>query len=250
MAKQSSDAAHLCPAVLLTRPAALSQRFARALSDRFGDRVKPLLSPLMEPVFHRPDLPAMPFMAVIFTSETAVEAARRLRLGGQTLPATAYCVGHRTARAASAAGFAATSADGDARTLASLIIAAAPPGPMLYLHGRDTRGDLAGKLISAGIETVSALVYQQDTLPLSPDALARMAQPVPILVPLFSPRSADLLAASLPAVTAPLYLAAISPAVARHAAPIPHQRLHVAARPDAEAMLDTLEDLLILAQTP
>ena len=96
--------------------------------------------------------------------------------------------------------------------------------------------------------THDLLVYQQDPLPLTAHALHRVAQPAPVLVPIFSPRSADLLRALLPPITAPLYLAAMSKAVAAHAGLIPHRAMHIAARPDAGAMLDTLEELLILAQ--
>jgi uroporphyrinogen-III synthase len=250
MPKQSSDAGSIRPAVLVTRPAAASARFASTLADRFGDRVEPILSPLMQPVFHQPALPQQRFDAVVFTSEAGVEGARHLMASGVSLPTRAFCVGNLTAKVAATHGFEAQSAEGDASALVAMILRSAVGGPLLYLHGRDTRGDLAEQLNSAGIVTHSALVYQQDPFPLSPLAVSRLAQPGPVLVPLFSPRSADLFCAALPASMAPLYLAAMSAAVATQADPIPHHALRVAARPDGDAMLDTLEDLLILAQAP
>ena len=250
MAKQSSEADGSVPAVLLTRPAAASSRFADALAHRFGAGVDPIVSPLMQPVFQQPDLPDPPLFAVIFTSDAGVEGARRLQAAGAALPPRAFCVGDRTARAATDAGFRAISADGDAKDLLRLIQETKPTAPLLYLHGRDTRGDLAENLHAAGLVTFAVQVYQQDPLPLSPRALARLAEDCPVLLPLFSPRSADLLAAQLPATTAPLYIAAMSAAVASRAAQIPHCALRIAARPDAEAMLDALDDLRILAQMP
>ncbi len=248
MARQSSDAGLRRPAILLTRPAAASARFATAVTNRFGAKVETILSPLMQAVFHQPALPPVAFDAVIFTSEAGVEGARRLKTTGVPLPSRAYCVGDLTARAATSAGFKAVSAKGDASTLLALIQSAASAGPLLYLHGRDTRGGLAERLNLAGLVTHSALVYQQDPVPLTAKATTRLRQAEPVLIPLFSPRSADLLAAALPAGTAPLYLAAISAAVADRASRTPHRALHIAVRPDGEAMLDTLQELIILAQ--
>jgi uroporphyrinogen-III synthase len=250
MPKQSSDAATIRPAVLLTRPAAASARFAVAVAERFGTHVDTILSPLMQPVYLRPALPDHTFAAVVFTSEAGVEGALRLISAGIALPARAYCVGRLTAEAARLAGFEARSADGDAAALAQMIRKESLAGPLLYLHGRDTRGDLAERLNSAGIVTHSALVYQQDLLPLGEEARGRLAVSCPVLIPIFSPRSADILAAALTSCKAPLYLATMSAAVAERAQQIPHHALHVAVRPDAGAMLDTLDDLLILAQVP
>lgn len=67
----------------------------------------------------------------------------------------------------------------------------------------------------------------------------------------FSPRSAALLAKALPlGMNAPLYLAALSPAVAEMAAAIPHAALVTAARPDADAMLDAVATLIVAASPP
>jgi len=68
MAKQSL--AHPLP-VLLTRPLGQGQGFALRLADRFGAVVRPVLSPLMAPVFLAPDMPRGDFGGVIFTSSTA-----------------------------------------------------------------------------------------------------------------------------------------------------------------------------------
>ena len=57
---------------LLTRPLAQSQRFAHGL---IGDVV---ISPLMAPEFLRPKIAQKPYAAMIFTSETGVQAAAGL----------------------------------------------------------------------------------------------------------------------------------------------------------------------------
>ncbi|WP_431301221.1 uroporphyrinogen-III synthase [Tabrizicola sp. BL-A-41-H6] len=245
MAKQSQQsAAPSSIPVLLTRPLDQSLRFGAALEERFGAAVRLILSPLMRLAFVPCEIPQRDYQAVVFTSEAAVDATRQL--AQDRLPKMALCVGARTAVAASAAGFAATSANGDVEALQRLVMTMRIRGPLLYLHGRETRGDLAKWLISEGIETVSMTVYDQIAQPLSTDAEALLRHPGPVIVPIFSPRSAALLTAALPADRqATVAIAALSGAVAAKARDISTRLLRVAATPDADAMLDALELLLI-----
>ena len=90
MARQSQ------PTILLTRPLAQSQRFAAMVGGA-------VIAPLMVPEFLSPPLPTRDFAAVVLTSETGVEAARRISAAGAPLPKRAFCVGDRTAKAAQAA---------------------------------------------------------------------------------------------------------------------------------------------------
>ena len=70
-----------------------------------------------------------------------------------------------------------------------------------------------------------------------------MAQNTPILLPLFSLRSLQLLTDDMPSGRPGLRIAAISPVVAEAAAALRPQRLVTAVRPDGEAMLTALEQL-------
>lgn len=238
MARQSR-----APVVLLTRPAPQSQRFAQALQARLpGARV--LLSPLMQTEALEATLPDRAFQALLLTSETGAEAAARLQSQGQALPQTAFCVGPRTAEAARAAGFQAHSADGDVHALAALVQRAKVTGPLLHIRGEDAAGDLAGTLTKGGLETHSAVLYAQRPHPLTLEALGLFHADQPVLVPLFSPRSATLLARALPAdPRAPLWIAAISPAAARAAQPLHPARMVIAKAPDGENMLHAVAEL-------
>ena len=239
MARQSR-----APTLLLTRPAPQSQRFAQQLRARLGD-VAVVISPLMQTEFHQPALPARHFQAVIFTSETGVEAAMRLQAN---LPTRAFCVGNRTAQAARAGGFAALSADGEVKALAAMILASGIKGPVLHLRGADSAGDLAGILTNAGLETVSLIVYSQN-----PTALSAMAKDViesgaPILIPIFSPRSARLLAQALPkTAVGPLWIVAISKAAAAEAEALGPAFMTVSAHPDGENMLHAVAEAYMSA---
>ena len=235
MARQSAP-------VLVTRPLAEGEAFAAALTERFGKRVRPVVAPLIAPRFLTPDIPARDYAAVVYTSVQAVEAARRL---GVSLPALAWCVGRKTAAVAGAAGFHAKSADGDATALANAILSDPPNGRILYLRGVDTRGNLLETLVSYDIAVDVAIVYAQEPVPLSPDALALLKSPVDLIVPLFSPRTATLFRKALPADTrARLHVAVMSTAVAEPLDDLSRAALALAPQPDGPGMLDAVESLL------
>lgn len=244
MAKQSdpSGPGAVGVPVLVTRPLAEAQGFAAALSERFGDRVCPVVAPLMAIRFLSPPVRPGAFSGLIFTSVHGVEAARRLGLTG---PATAYCVGRKTSAAARASGFDAMSADGDADALFSSILGRHRQGRLLHVRGREARGDLEARLTSAGIATESLIAYHQEPLPLAMDAARLLRRDIRVVVTLFSPRTAALFAAALPSdAKASLCLAVMSPAVSAALSRLSTAVLKVAARPDAESMLDAVAVLL------
>jgi len=242
MARQSR-----LPPFLLTRPAAQGDRFARALRARFGAGIEIIDSPLLAPRFLTPALPARRFQALIFTSQTGVEAYRRIAADPALVGVRqAWCVGDRTAAAAREAGLATLSAQGDAAALAQAIASARPPGPLLHLRGQEVRGDLAASLESAGIETYSAIVYAQAAQPLTVPAVVALQVEAALLVPLFSPRTAALFAAATRQIDlrARLWLASLSPAVAAATGDLPCAGHVIAARPDAAAMITSLAGLI------
>ncbi len=245
MARQSR---HGAPAFLLTRPAAQSAGLAKDLRARFGRDLRIVQSPLMAPVFLTPNPPRRDWTGVLFTSASGVEGARRLSL----LPGGfAWCVGDATAAAAWAAGYHAHSAGGDAQALADFVLRSGAPGPLLHVRGQEVSGNLAQALNSAGLETQEAIVYRQDDLPLSREARDLLAEDIPVIAPVYSPRTARLLSQQLLAdpPVARLSIAAISPAAARSLTFTP-PRLSVALRPDGEAMLDAVAGLLATASQP
>lgn len=182
------------------------------------------------------------FSGVVATSANAIEAlARQTSLRGLI----AYCVGDATAAAARAAGMRAISAAGDAADLIALIRAAAPAGPLLYPRGAVVRTDLASALEHSGISLHSAIVYEQHPAGLSPEAIALLGSDAPVVLPLFSPRSAALAAQAMTASRAALHLAAISRAAANDwTGPTPTS-VAIAERPDAQAMTDLIARIYI-----
>lgn len=229
------------PVVLLTRPAAQSARFAQSLRARLKG-VRIVTSALIAPVFMEPILPDERFAGVILTSETGAEAAGRWKA---RLPDLAFCVGDRTGLVAQQAGFATVSAKGDAMALVNLILSQ-PRSPLLHMRGREVRSDLVGLLAAQGIVAQEVVVYAQEAQPLTTEAEVLLSSSQPVLTPLFSPRSAQILMAEYrriggkPPVVVIAMSAAVAEAVAEAAAGLGFAPARVARHPDGESMLEAV----------
>ena len=217
------------PLLLLTRPEPASHRFA-AEAAALGLEV--VISPVLRivPVAHDSARLAVA-KGLVFTSENAVPFA------GEGRGRPAICVGPRSAEVARAAGFDAVAGPGDALRLI----------PMLgdlgegWLHPHGTH-------IAKVLPVPGMAVYDQ--LPVAPNAqaLAALAGDRPVLVPLFSPRSARLLSDAARAARAPLWVAPIS-AAAWESWTAPAARHAVAPTPDAPGILQALRELLAVEQS-
>ncbi len=213
------------PVVIVTRPEPDGSAFAQAVA-RAG--LRPVLSPVMDIVFKAPgrcDASTAPAdaersAALAFTSANGVRAfAAQSADRGKPV----FAVGDATARAAGAAGFEnVRAAGGDVASLAELIAAAAPAGPVIHVAGSERAGDLAAALKAAGVEARREVLYSAvERQALSPDAAAAIAERTgPIVVALFSPRSAEIflrqLARAAPDTDLPaLRFACLSKAVAQ-----------------------------------
>lgn len=227
------------PHVLLTRP----ERDARALAGWIGGRAHVVISPLMriEPVGGLPDLAA--YGGVIFTSRNGVAVA------GAGAGRVAHVVGERTAKAAQDAGWRVDHVASDAQTLCQMLIDAPPKPPLLHLRGEQVRGSLAARLTAAGIETQARIVYRQPAQMLTKEARAMLSGESRVILPLFSPRSAALLARQGP-FSAVLDVVALSQAVADAAQVLRPKAVAVADRPDLAAMQAALSGRLDAVTPP
>lgn len=184
------------PLLLLTRPEPAAERFAAQIAH-LGLPV--VISPVLRivPVAHDAARVAAA-RGLVFTSENAV------RLAGPGAGRPAICVGPRTAAVAGAAGFRATAGPGDAERLMPLVQDLGPG--WLHLHGVHR----ARELPLPGVA-----VYDQQARALNDAALAALAGDQPVIVPLFSPRSAAIVADGARHARAPLWLVPISAAAGR-----------------------------------
>lgn len=228
------------PVVLVTRPEPGATRFARRLQ---AEGLRTVVAPLMRivPVDH--DAAALrQARGLIFTSAHAVPAA------GPGRGRRAICVGPATAEAADRAGFDVTVGPGDAAGLMPML--ADLGDGWLHPHGRH---------VAAELPVPGIVVYDQEPMTLPADAARLLRTPAPVIVPVFSPRSARLAAAAVARALAPaddrghagptradcipLAVAAISRAAAAAWTP-PPPALATAPTPDADGMMIAIRSLL------
>ncbi|MFZ3580664.1 uroporphyrinogen-III synthase [Loktanella sp. DJP18] len=214
--------------LIMTRPAPAGTDFADTVTVAYGHTLTVIQSPALriEPLPY-----AMPDTRnVVFTSARAVEQAPP----GDGL--TAWCVGRATAEAAEARGYATYSADGDAESLVALVLSRRPHSPLVHIAGRHRRGAVAARLTEAGLRCTTVEAYDQVPLPVPEELQLAAAGSIPLVAPVFSPRSAQgLLGLSF---TAPLHVVAISPAVATLFRPMKPATLLTVGHPDADHMRD------------
>jgi len=134
-------------------------------------------------------IPDRAWQAIAVTSANAIRA---LPAGHRLKTFRVLTVGPQSLKAATAAGLQAEAHGGDVNGLAAFIRRSLAPraGPILYLSGAETAGDLEGQLHSAGFDCHRAVLY--DAVPAA--SLGAAARPLESgeidAVLLYSPRSA------------------------------------------------------------
>jgi uroporphyrinogen-III synthase len=178
--------------LIVTRPRADAGPLGRRLAAGGHEVIMaPLLS--IRPVDSLA-IPERAYQAVLMTSANSARAlAGRPRLE-RLKGAAALVVGPSSAAAAASAGFARIEqADGDVAALARLAIATLRPehGPLLYVSGAVTAGDLASALEASGFAVDRVVAYEARPVAALPKACAAaLAAGKADGILLFSPRSA------------------------------------------------------------
>jgi uroporphyrinogen-III synthase len=229
------------PCLLLTRPQQDAQRFAdQARAEGWAGDI--LISPLLEIILYPPpEADLAHARSLVLTSQHGVAA-----LAGATLRRDwpVWAVGPRTAQAARAAGFAQVhEAGGDAAALLRDLVQNPPPPPVLHLRGAHVATDIAQVLQDKGQHAEGIVVYAQLPCALSPAACARLEAGGDVVLPVFSPRSAQLLAKALAGVShaqTRLHPVAISAAAAAPLDGLGLMPCQIATRPDMPAMCAAL----------
>ncbi|WP_158965016.1 uroporphyrinogen-III synthase [Chachezhania sediminis] len=229
------------PVLLLTRPEPAALRFAASLPQRVRVALDVCMSPLLEICITGDPFEPGNAKGLIFSSANGVGAAAILSRN-RTL--RAYCVGRATTAAAQDAGWPAECRGTDAETLISSLLQRRPAGPLVHLRGAESRGSVAQRLSAAGLRTREQVLYDQRKRPMSAQAMAVLNGMQPVLVPLFSPRTAQLFIQS-GAMQAPLHIVALSRAVADVTRRLFPRSVTIAERPDADAMRQAIENVAV-----
>ncbi len=223
------------PILLMTRPEDAAHRFVASLPAKIVEGLEVVIAPLLRIVPLTPMEPVSRAGSAIFTSGNAVKIVG----APETPDQRAFCVGQSTTAAATRAGWAATFLGETAEALVSSLKSTGHEGPLIHLGGRHVRVDIADHLRRAGMNCEHRAVYDQALQALTPEARAALRGDVPIISPLFSPRTARQFAEEVTTwdnVTA----VALSEAVAGPLKTRGLAEIVLAARPDAAAMCDAV----------
>ncbi len=222
--------------LLMTRPEMSSHRFITQLAKR-GVVLEYCISPALSivPVTHDIDISA--FGAVIFTSQNGVAH------GPHGSGRLAYCVGDQTAEAARTKGYEVLSADGAADDLIDLVARHAPDHRLIHIRGTHSRGRIAQSLQNMGFLCEEVIAYDQIDRPLSPEAQSLLAGGKPVILPLFSPRSAAIVGQQVQ-LGQHHHIIALSDAVSEAFGAIQSASVQVADKPTLEAMIDGVKAVI------
>lgn len=206
------------------------------------------LAPIVESLFAIAPIDVTPpdFDALAFTSANGV---RRFAKLSPRRDAQVFCVGQRTAQEARAAGYThVASSDAAVDALATLIQRDLAPGArLLHAGNEDTRGDLAGRLCTAGLRADFLPIFRAVAVETPGPALgAHLAGGAKLdAVLIHSPRAASILTGFVSGTTiaAPLSVAVISAAAAEPLVGFA-ERIEIAASPDEPALISALSRLV------
>lgn len=169
--------------LLMTRPLLDAQNFVARLGARVRD-VQVIYAPLMEIVQSAP-CPALNGVdGVIFSSANGVDAAP----DGAGM--RAFCVGQRTTDRAARKGYDARLMGQDADQLVAALKKEATGTCLIHICGTHRRGQISERLQEYGMRVDVVQVYDQRMLPLTDQAQSALSGEVPVILPLFSPRTA------------------------------------------------------------
>ena len=178
---------------------------------------------------------------LLITSANAV-AYLPAALVGSKLPT--FCVGEATTRAALKQGLMAQHSATTAQGLYNVLSGRFLEGPLLHLRGTHTTIDFEAYLRDTPIEVQNLIIYQQIAQDLEPATYTLLRGMVPFVLPIFSPRSAELLC-GLELNWALHTCVAISEAVAIPCRAAGFGQVLVSAEPNASSMLSTLTPLFV-----
>lgn len=227
------------PIILITRPRQQAERFAQMCRNAHEETLNIIVSSLMRIEILQLKHALDPYCGLIFSSENGVRAFSE-NLFADNLPA--YCVGNRTAKAAHEAGLKAISANGAADDLVKLIKNAGLDGKLLHIRGAQTRGEIAVRLQKTGQRVDEIIGYRQTPLAINQEAKTALAGEKTVILPLFSPATAQLFIDNAVKIKAPLHVIAISDAVAQVISGIEAAKVTIAAAPNAEAVLQAIKE--------
>jgi len=214
--------------LLLTRPKADAVKLSEDLPTI--DKAHHILAPVFQINKLKTITVSDADAAYIFTSRHAAEC-----VGHPTTSAKAFCVGAATAAILERKGFDVVATAPTAQALVE-IIKRSEHESLVYVRGVHVAADIEKDLTLAGLETNSVIVYEQIETAWDQDISNKAKSAKALIIPLFSPRSAQLTGQRLAQFEGEVSLVAMSDAVLNAwSGPVP-QSVVVADQPNIAFM--------------
>jgi uroporphyrinogen-III synthase len=244
-----SAAVRAAALVLITRPEPEANELAERLAARgYATLIEPLLE--IRLLMDGRPLDFAGVQAILISSANGVRALdARLAASDKARALPLFAVGPASAEAATAAGFLGVeAANGDVGALAALVGRRCTPsqGRLVHVAGSVVAGDLAGRLAAQGFTVDRVTLYEAvPARTLSPSATRALKAGTIDQMLFFSPRTAETFVrlieeAGLGAALGRATALCLSDAVATVAGRLSWGAIRIAARPEEEALLETL----------
>jgi uroporphyrinogen-III synthase len=229
--------------LLVTRPQPDADQLAAELTARGHSS---LIAPVLEITHLGTAIDLDGVQAILVTSRNGVRTLSAMT-DRRDIPLLA--VGYGTAGEAEASGFSTLAASGDVAALGALVRATlrSDAGKLLWITGKNVRGDLRADLCSAGYHILRHVAYDAravDSVP--PDCAAALERHEIDGALFFSPRTAQtfvriLTMAGLDRATESVTAFCLSPAVAAAVADLPWRGIETSGRTDRVTLLDLVD---------
>ena len=228
--------------ILITRPLHQSRRFKKSLVEQFGENLEICISPILEIKSFRVKINLSFFDGIIFTSENGVKAFTNLN---KKTDKKIYCVGAYTSEIARKSGLIVAHTEKDVGDLKTWLIENDSERKLLYLCGQNISNNLEVAFEGSKTTVVSQIIYDQLSRKLSPSAIQFLSGVIPVLIPIFSERSYEILSQQFKSTMRSSRIAiCLSEAIANKIKDDEFEKVLISAQPDLESLIKVVRESL------
>lgn len=229
--------------ILITRSSEQSRRFSERLVKEFNNKLDISISPILEIKPLHPNIEFDTFDGIIFTSENAIKVFKKIDISSDK---QIFCVGRQTEKLAEKIGLKVSHTEKDTVDLIKLLLKIKIKTRLLYLCGKNISVDLSSVFSSNDFVTIcSKAIYDQIPLKLTPNAINILSQKKPILVPIFSERSGQILSKQFTKkMTSPRIALCFSKQIANSLVNYEYDKVLISPYPDIENLIALIEEFI------
>lgn len=215
--------------LLLTRPLDGNERFCLNI-EHLLSQCEILDNPLQKIEFLEALIEVKEGSILIFTSINGLRASKKYNLRNKKC----FVVGENTRKIAASSGYEVLGSSSDQENLLKLIKLKKPTESMVHIRGKHTAGNLCGSLKNSGFSCFEITGYNQKPLKIKKQVFQKVMSGRPVILPIFSPRSAKLLLKELDLTG--FHVVAMSEVVSKELAGVDLAELIISKKPDLISM--------------